>query len=312
MDFDAAKEAWRTDGFAVLPAYLGDDLLAPALGELEQVFPSASGFHDGTDERRTRFIGDEFDGIDDFPFPSVELSLLAVSPPLVELAQELLGEEDVRLYSAEAWAKFTGAAEYDQLLHRDYLGHTVVVPTDAAEFRQVEMFVYLVDVSEELGPPHLVSRKHTGEVPARPNWYPRGDIVYDDDFVSQSGRPDWYAAEASGAGPAGTVIAFAPDTFHRGTGLSAPRGARYSMQLCFRPASLDWGQRAAWAKRSHSRGWYLFVERATHEQLALFGFPRPGHPYWTPETVRGVGERYPGLDMTPWKACLDEEEAPTR
>jgi hypothetical protein len=304
MDVNAAREAWRTDGFAVLPGYLGGELLAPALGELEQVFPSAAGFHDGTDERRTRFIGDEFDGIDDFPFRSVELSLLAVSPPVVTLAQELLGEEDVRLYSAEAWAKFTGAADYDQLLHRDYLGHTVVVPTDAAPFRQVEMFVYLVDVPEELGPPHLVPRKYTGDAPAKPNWYPCGDIVDEDDFVSQSGRPAWYAAEVSGAGPAGTVIAFAPDTFHRGTGLTAPYGARYSMQLCFRPASLDWGQRAAWAQRSHSRSWYRFAERATPDQLALLDFPRPGHPYWTPQTLRGVGERYPGLDMTPWKAGL--------
>lgn len=301
MDFDSARSRWHDDGFVILDGHLSPDLLAPALGELERVFPTPSGFHDGTDERRARFMGDEFEGIDDFPFSSVELSLLAVSAPVVTLARELLGEEDVRLYSAEAWAKFTGAAEYDQLLHRDYLGHTIVVPSGAPGLQQVEMFVFLVDVPEDLGPPHLVPRQHTGDVPARPNWFPRADVDDDDDFVSRSGRSAWYDAEVSGAGSAGTVIAFAPDTFHRGTGLTAPRGARYSMQLCFRPASLDWGDRAAWAIRSHSASWYAFVDRATPEQLALFGFPRPGHPYWTADTLRGVQERYPRLDMAPWR-----------
>jgi hypothetical protein len=54
----------------------------------------------------------------------------------------LLGSEpSVRLYSAEAWAKYTGAAEYDQRLHRDFLSHTILVPTAASELQQVELFV---------------------------------------------------------------------------------------------------------------------------------------------------------------------------
>ena len=30
-----------------------------------------------------------------------------------------------------------------------------------------------------------------------------------------------------------------------------------------------------------------------------FGFPAPGHPYWTDETLDGVAARYPGMDMAP-------------
>ena len=36
----------------------------------------------------------------------------------------------------------------------------------------------------------------------------------------------------------------------------------------------------------------------------LLGFPKPGHPYWTPETIAGVAARYPGLDMEPWRSAL--------
>jgi hypothetical protein len=302
MDFETARADWIRDGFVILPGLLSADTLAPAMAELQTMFPSAAGFHDGTDERRGRYLGDEFEGIDEFPFKSVQLSLLAVCEPVIDLAKALLGSESLHMYSAEAWAKFTGAADYEQLLHRDYLNHTLVVPSDAPEFQQVEMFVYLVDVPEQLGPPHLVSRRYTGDLPAKPNWLPRSDIVDDDDFVAETGRPDLYEREISGAGPAGTVIAFQPGTFHRGTGLAAHRGARYSMQLCFRPASVEWAVRTPWGARSHSTAWYRFVERATPEQLALFGFPPPGHRYWTPATLAGVAERYPGLDLTPWRA----------
>jgi hypothetical protein len=36
-------------------------------------------------------------------------------------------------------------------------------------------------------------------------------------------------------------------------------------------------------------------------QLALFGFPPPGHPYWTPQTVAQLTVRYPGLDTRGWR-----------
>lgn len=301
VNFDSVAQHWLAHGFVMLPAYIPSGELGPAQDELETMFPTPAGFHDGTDPRHSRFIADEFAGIDSFPFTSVELSLLAVSDHLVQLARHLLGADEVRIYSAEAWAKFSGAADYDQMLHRDYLNHTLLVPTTAPDYQQVEMFVYLADVPEELGPPHMLSQTQTRNFPAKPNWYPRAELdTGPSGFVSAIARPDLYEAEVSGAGPAGTVIAFGPGTFHRGTAMTAPRGARYTMHLSFRPAAVEWAHRHSWAHRSHNPEWYQFVPRATPQQLALFGFPPPGHPYWTPETIAGVAKRYPELDMAAW------------
>jgi hypothetical protein len=47
----------------------------------------------------------------------------------------------------------------------------------------------------------------------------------------------------------------------------------------------------------------------TVQQLTVLGFPEPGHPYWTEETLRGVAARYPLLDMTPWRQA-HEDAAP--
>jgi hypothetical protein len=301
MDLDDAARAWWADGFVILPGFLPADELASAVGELGLLFPSAAGFHDGTDPRRERFIGDEFAGIDTFPFASTEVGLLAVHRRILALAETLLADDDIHLYGAEAWAKYTGACDYDQDLHRDYLNHTVLVPSTTPGCRQVEMFVFLTDVPEALGPPHLVSREHTAGLPAVPNWFLRSGQPSTWRFNDDSGSPELYAAEVSGAGPAGTVIAFEPGTLHRGTQLTAPRGVRYSMHLCFRPSSLQWGQRVAWAVRSFTSEWVEFVGRATARQLRAFGFPPPGHPYWTPETLAGMALRYPALDLDPWR-----------
>ena len=51
--------------------------------------------------------------------------------------------------------------------------------------------------------------------------------------------------------------------------------------------------------------WYRFVPPASVRQLTPLGFPAPGDPYWTEETLAGVAARYPQLDMAtvarpPW------------
>lgn len=301
MDLANAANEWRDNGFVVLPGYLPVEVLRPAIGELGTMFPSPSGFHEGGDSRRQRFLDDEFAGIDSFPFASTEMCLLAVHDLLIRLARTLLADDDLRIYSAEAWAKYTGAADYDQYLHRDYLNHTVLVPSTAAEFRQLEMFVYLVDVPEDLGPPHLVPKGHTAHVEAKPNWLSPQDFPEPEHGFVASGHAKLYEREVSAAGPAGTVVAFEMGTFHRGTGMTRPGGARYTMHLNFRRADAEWAQRHAWAQCSHEPAWYRFVDRATSGQLELFGFPPPGHRFWTADTLAGMALRYPNLDLTPWR-----------
>lgn len=282
---------WKEHGFAILSGYVPVSELAPAQRELPMVFPSRDEFHDGVDEQHNeKYRVDEFAGITNFPFASVELSLLAVHPRLVALAEAMLGTEDIRIYSAEAWAKYTGAADYGQSFHRDYLNHTLLVPTEGPPFQQFELFLYLCDVPEELGPPHFVSRKVTQKAPALPNW------------LSRDERPEWYAEEIFGKGPVGTVAAFGIGTFHRGTALTEPRGARYTIHVSYRPAATEWAGRIAWANQAHDPEWYAFVERASLRQLLLFGFPPPGHSYWTEENLKALALRYPGLDLGPFRS----------
>jgi len=245
----------------------------------------------------------------------VELSLLAVNPGLVTLATALLGTDAVRAYSIEAWAKYTGAADYDQHHHRDYLNHSLLVPTWDDAFRQVEMFVYFVDVPEALGPPHFVPRREAEGLGPIPNWLPRTAGVGVDPehptWVAQDAHPHLYEVEVSGAGPAGTVAAYSTATFHRGTPLTAPRGARYTLHLNFRRADAEWAVRHSWVQRSIEPEWHAFAARATPRQLERFGVPPPGHPFWTDETLAGMQGPVPDLDLMPWRQARSSASSRT-
>lgn len=292
LPLDGAVAHWDRHGFAVLPAYLAPDELCAGVAELGQLFPSASEFASDADPARNApWRGDEYGGLVAFPFASVELSLLAVHPSLLDLARALLGTEDVRVYSAEAWAKYTGATTYEQAHHRDFLNHTVVVPSDEPAHRNVELFVFLHEVDEDLGPTHVVSTTRSDRIPLLPH------------VATRSEHPELYAAEVSAAGPAGTVLAYRGETMHRATELTAPGGARYTLHCSFRPAADEWVGRQGWGDRSFDPSWEPFVVRASVEQLALFGFPPPGHRFWTPRTLDALAVRYPGLDTTPWRTA---------
>jgi hypothetical protein len=298
------REDFAESGFVVLPGFLAANELALAVDALPRVFPTPDAFHDDADPERNVRFRSEFGGIVDFPFTDVELSLLAVNERLIDLAELLLDSPSVRVYSIEGWAKYTGAADYDQALHRDYLNHSLLVPSTDQPPSQVEMFLYLSDVGPGHGPPSYVAKNLTAELPALPNWYPRESAGADPDhptWVSQHARPDLYEHETSASGVAGTVVVYRVETFHRGTALRAPRGARFTLHVNFRRPAAEWIGRRAWTDCANTAEWHEFVTHASPRQLELFGFPSSGHPYWTPATLDGLQLRYPGIDVTPWR-----------
>lgn len=289
----AVRDALERDGYVVIPAALSPDELAPAIDELAAMYPSAAQFHDAPDApEHARFANGQFGGLELLPFDSIEWSRLAVHPRLIGIARLALGTDDVRLYQAEAWAKYSSAADYDQLLHRDYPNHTLVVPTDDARFGHIEMFLYLNGATLDTGPTFAVSHRHSRDVGAASARLGRDEA------------PELYRLEVPVVGPPGTLLVYLPSTFHRGSAMRRPRAARYTMHLNWRTAATEWAGRRGWGNTANQPVWARLVESLTSDQLSVFGFPRPGHPYWTDDTIRGVQARYPGLDMVVWREAV--------
>jgi hypothetical protein len=283
------RAAWDDDGWCVLERAIPAEDLAAAQRRLPRLFPTAEEMAATPDGDNARWHTWDAQW-PEFPFHSSSLNRLAVHDVVIGLAEELLGVDDVRMYLAIITAKYYGQSSgFNQLLHADYPNHSLVVPRRDAGYQQLETFIYLSDVSSRDGATRLVSRRKTAGVPVEQH------TLNLDDYAAL------YEDPSDAAAPAGSIVAYRPDVYHRSVDLTDPAASRFMMHVSYRPAAAEWGGYQAWPFKGFSPAWTKFVAQATPRQLGVLGFPGPGHPYWTEETLAGVAARYPGLDMTPWR-----------
>jgi hypothetical protein len=195
---------------------------------------------------------------------------------------------------ASLTAKYANQSSgFNQLLHADFPNHSILVPQPNDRYPQLELFIYLTDVTAADGATRLVSRRRTAHIPVEQH-----TLTYTD-------FPDLYDDPGIAEGPAGTVVAYQPDVYHRSVDVTGPGVCRIMMHVSFRLADAEWSQYQAWAFRGFSPEWHNFVQASGPTELALLGFPKPGHQYWTADTISRVNARYPRLDMSPWRDALD-------
>ena len=90
----------------------------------------------------------EIPKIENIPFEcSPALNLLCVHPELIALARAALNTQDIQLYQSQAWAKYTGEADFDQPFHCDYGNHTLTVPSEDEHLNSITFLIYFSDVT---------------------------------------------------------------------------------------------------------------------------------------------------------------------
>ncbi len=296
----AQQAHWEEEGWCLVQGLLPAEAVAAAQAALPALFPTAEEFAADTDPGRNEpFRVDSHRVMPRFPFDDGALNDLVVHDRMIDLAEQLLRITDPRLYQAMLSAKYSGAALSDeQLLHADFANHTLVVPRHEPGYQQLETFVYLSDVTPETAATRLVPRRLTAGIPVERT------------YLSPTEYADLYAAEVPASGPAGSVLAYRPDVYHRGVRMTAAGAARFMLHVSFKPAATDWLGSFGLPNAGEDMSWHRFVPRATERQLTVLGFPVPGHPFWTEQTLAGVAARYPLLDLAPWrKARQDPAES---
>ena len=158
------------------------------------------------------------------------------------------------------------------------------MPRPEPRYQQITTFIYLSDVTEDDGPTVIVPYDAGKDVPYTPLYLPFGELS---------------TSEVRCVGPAGSLLVYRTDILHRGSNFTAAGRARFSILVDFQVRGTTWGGKMAWPKQSPER-WSKFIPQCSVRQRDLFGFPRPGDPYWTEETLAGVAERYPGIDLEPY------------
>jgi ectoine hydroxylase-related dioxygenase (phytanoyl-CoA dioxygenase family) len=288
----ALQQRWDEDGWCVMEGAIPAADLAAAQEAAQHLFPTAEEMARGDGGTSTAPWRTWDAQWPEFPFLSPRLNALVVHDEVITVAEELLGTPEITLYMGIISAKYAGQSSgYNQLLHTDYPNHMLVVPRRDVGYQQVEFFIYLTDVGLEDGATRFVSRRRTSEIPVE-----RHTLSYLD-------YAELYDDAGHAAAPAGSIVAYSPDVYHRSVDVSDPTRRRLMMHVGFKPRHAEWGGYQAWPFKGFSTELRNFVQQATPRQLAVFGIPAPGHPYWTDETLAGVSARYPGLDMSPWRAA---------
>ena len=275
-------------GWALAPAFLNKRELAAAYDNFLRYYPTAGEI----DARPERYGGlfDEAESLQtEFPFAGDALNHVTTHPEIIALVEKLLGTRDVMLSQSAIWAKYAEAADYDQGLHLDYQGNTLVVPRDDGDYRQVNMILYYSDVTDDLGPTCVVSKDDSRDVPIWPA------------FKTRKQHPELYQREQAILAKAGSLLIFSMRTFHRASEITADSGARFSHHLVYRAARHNFQGYHLWARFGEKAEMAEFLQRATPREREVVGFPKVGDPYWNDETLEAVGRRYPSMDMTPYR-----------
>jgi hypothetical protein len=295
-------EAWRRDGGVVIRDFFTPGEVAAVAADFEKVFGRSEGADEALNGKQAgevgRFNPAQFATLESGPFDcSPALNLIGVHPALVAFAKQALKTDHVHLYQCQAWAKFTGDADYDQPFHTDYSNHTLTAPSEDSHLNSVTILCYFTDVTEGHGPAHYVTRPDSEKVGG-----PEASLSADKDvhLRLQEGLKQY---ERSTAAPAGSAFPYTIDVYHRGTNLTTPGGHRYAVMSCFKAAGDEAIAFHAWAFH-HKKPWWRIFEHATPEQLACYGVQPPGHPFWTETTLQRAQARYPKWDMTPYREAM--------
>lgn len=281
---DATLDELRTQGSSLMEGFLSTDELAAAQEALWLHYPRPDDYF-ADPEAYSHFGASQFAGVLEFPYRSWDLNGLAVHPDLIDAVERYLQTAELHLYKVELWAKYAGAIDYDQPLHRDYGSHSLVVPRPETRYQQITTFIYLSDVTEDDGPTVIVPYEDGKDTPFSPLYLPFGSLA---------------DCEVRCTGPAGSLLLYRTDILHRGSDFRSTGRARFSLLADFQVRGTTWGGKMAWPKQAPER-WAKFIPQCSVRQRDLFGWPRPGDPYWDESTCKGVAERYPGIDLEPYR-----------
>jgi len=273
-------------GFTVVEGFLDKETLASAQDALWEIYPRPEAYF-AEPERYTKFTRSQFSGLRLFPYPSWALNRVVVYPDLIDAAERFLQTKEIDCYKVELWAKYAGAIDYDQAHHRDYENHTVVVPRADQLMPQMTCFILLSDVTELDGPTKAVPLEHTRHIPIGKSRLEMGEM---------------FDKEVAITGPAGSILIYKTDVFHRGSDFKAPGRSRFVLPVDFKARGWQWQGKLAWPNQALNPGWKEAMVKMTPRQRDLFGWPPPGDPYWNEQTLSDVALRYPGIDLSPYGA----------
>ena len=318
---------FRQDGFIVVTGLWPADLIDRASVEATQIHPTVEVIERGRGFSPMPWWTEKGQGNE--MAADAALNHMIIHPrPLAVVAQLMDADEmDIRLSQSHVIAKLGakkdrpgdpnhGEISGDQEIHVDYGNNSLMVPPHTTSPEAIACLCYYSDVEECGGATHF-ARALPGELTSYrsaqfnpPNFVAataNGLIGKGQGPRSKENISRLYKTEKPVYYKPGTCILYGLNAWHRGTPAALGK-IRYTHHHVWRHRNAEWVNWQSLAPGLSDMP-TRYLEQLSVLQRTVLGFAAPGNPYWTDETLDAVGQRYPGMDMTPYvKASMEDSD----
>ncbi len=282
---------YREHGYVIIESFLTEEELSAARREIDGYIPGWLAYAANPDGNRPAKWDEPPRSRRNvrFPFPGSALNAITTHPELIRFASVMAGGGELFCEQSDLSYKCTGHyGDVDQHMHLDYGNHTLVYPPADPAYWQTTYLVYYTDVDEGSAPTAVCSRTNYAD-----------ELLWPAVHAPEE-RGDLYEREIKATVPAGSLLAYSVRTYHRGTAFTR-EAARVAHFISYAPARCPWVGIIGWSEQAIRPDFRSWIEGASPAERTLLGFPAPGDPYWSEETLAGVAARYPGMDLSPYE-----------
>lgn len=309
-------EAFQRDGFILVADLFDPAEMAAALNDMEHIFygkPFAEYLAEfdrtgkapsiePTVKNASSHYGDTVHGRTQFPTESDALDRLIENEEYLDIFGQCLGTNDMSYCNAHLFLR-SGPSDQRypehpwQGYHADYGSNTFLPPSqDVDAFNYINCGVYLHDVEDYGAPMHVIPGSHRQ---APETLLRLGSTQGNIDDIREA--PE-FALPVAATGKAGSALFYSSYLIHAAVPFKDKRKQRALWTL-----SMARGDTSRWIKLANP--WSRperpfsepFWEKTTPSVRALFGWPPPGHAYYSETTLKGLAMKYPNMDLTPYQ-----------
>lgn len=307
-------DAYHRDGYVLVPGLFDAAQMQAALADMERIFYGRSfaeylagceqaptttrdGFHSPTDQARSQF-----------PCGSEALDRLIENEEYLDVFSQCLGSDRVNYCNAHLFMRSgptdqRHSPEAWQGYHVDHDTNSFLPPGEQPGlYDYVNSGVYLHDVEDDGAPMHVIPGSHLQLAQLMPR------LIREGQWQGRSGIKDIrqaveLATPVPATAPAGSALFYSSYLVHAPVPFRNKRKQRALWTLSMARADTCPWVRFANPWNFGERDFTIpFWTRTSPRVRTLFGWPPPGHPYYTSQTLDLLGTWFPGMDLGPYRS----------
>lgn len=312
-------DAFRRDGFIIVDGLFDPEEMAAARSSMEELFYGKSFSEYLAEYDRTGKAGPvevramvsidnngytEY-GSAQFPTGLEALDRLITNEEYLRIFAQCLGTNDVSYCNSGLFMR-SGPTDQRhsehpwQGYHVDHFTNSFLPPSEAIGlYEYINSWVFLHDIDTDGAPIHVIPGSHHQ---ATYVFLRLGSHIDDIRKAPELAEPIPAVAKA------GSVLLYSSCLIHAASPFTNMRKQRAVWTL-----SMGRGDTSAWTRltnawNSPERAFFeRFWQKTTPMVRSLFGWPAPGHAYYTEKTLKGIAIQFPNMDLSPYQEKIGKQ-----